>query len=287
MGCGRRPSESSPRGTEPSQIVGSEHSIWLQKDPHATKAYTVLFNDASKRIFKYLQASPRYAEQLKAAKYFRSQLLLSELNPHFIFNALNSIQYYINRNDKQAANKYLTSFAKLMRKNLDSSQDTQSTLADELVRLRLYIELEHMRFKEKFTYQINVEPGINAETIQIPAMLLHPYVENSIWHGILPSEKQGEVTVDVRKLNNNGSIEIVIRDNGIGIDTSIGSKSDASRSHDSKGMKITHSRIDLLRKMTNKRMFIEGPSQLIANNKSTGGTEVRIILHSKEEAVLT
>lgn len=205
------------------------------------------------------------------------QTLNSSMNRHFIFNALNSIQYYINDNDKRAANKYLTSFAKLIRKNLDSSQSSQSTLTDELDRLRLYLELEHMRFHNKFTYSIIVDPNVDCDAVKIPPMLLQPYVENSIWHGILPSEQKGQVIITVQG-NNNSEVEIVIEDNGIGIDESMERKTQSEHSHVSKGMLITHSRINLLRKMTNKNMYIDGPVDVKNGSKDKQGTKVRIVM---------
>src|SRR6185369_7263109 len=114
------------------------------------------------------------------------QALNANMNRHFIFNALNSIQYYINRQDRIAANRYLTSFAKLIRKNLDASQTDTTTLAEELSRLDLYLVLEHMRFKDKFRYTITIAPAVDTYRVELPAMMLQPYVENSIWHGILP-----------------------------------------------------------------------------------------------------
>ncbi|MBK7286293.1 MAG: histidine kinase [Flavobacteriales bacterium] len=129
---------------------------------------------------------------------FEQQALNANMNRHFIFNALNSIQYSINRQDRTMANKYLTSFAKLIRKNLDASQNDTTTLAEELSRLELYLVLEHMRFKDKFQYSVSIAPEVDTHAVKIPAMMLQPYVENSIWHGILPMARPGrvEITVD-------------------------------------------------------------------------------------------
>ena len=113
---------------------------------------------------------------------YKSQLLSLEqkalnasMNRHFIFNALNSIQYYINSKDKLSANKYLTSFAKLIRKNLDSSQKNMIPLSEELERLQLYLQLEHMRFKNKFEYELLIDEAVDVDNIQVPTMLLQPY----------------------------------------------------------------------------------------------------------------
>jgi ligand-binding sensor domain-containing protein/two-component sensor histidine kinase len=210
------------------------------------------------------------------------QTLNSSMNRHFIFNALNSIQYYINREDKRSANKYLTSFAKLVRKNLDSSQSTLVSLSEELERLELYLSLEHMRFQQKFSYEIDLDSYLDAETTKIPAMLLQPYVENSIWHGILPMDSEdGKITVRIRKVNT--SIVFTIQDNGIGISTSMKGKGEQPQDHISKGMSITSGRINLLRKMTNETIYIKGPYEVKDANEKSLGTKVEIVLPLDEE----
>jgi ligand-binding sensor domain-containing protein len=201
------------------------------------------------------------------------QSLNSSMNRHFIFNALNSIQYYINRQDRLAANKYLSDFARLIRKNLDSSQDNLTTLRDEVERLELYLKLEHMRFKDKFDYQIEIDPGIDLDRTKVPAMLVQPFLENSIWHGLLPKENMGHVKVNISQKN--GYIEFMITDNGIGIENSLKNKTTADN-HISKGMEITQNRIDLIRKTTGKMIELHGPSQISENTGAEGGTLVCI-----------
>ena len=232
---------------------------------------------------KRIQKSKQETEKLK----YKSKLLALEqqslnasMNRHFIFNALNSIQYYINTSDKLAANKYLTSFAKLIRKNLDSSSsgDSLVTLADELERLELYISLEHMRFQNKFEYDIKISPEIDIEEIKIPPMFLQPFVENSIWHGILPMEKSGKIVIEISK-GKQGQISFVIEDNGIGIDNSLKNKTE--HSHVSKGMELTSGRINVLKKVTNKNIHIKGPYQLNNDDGIALGTRVEIVLEEK------
>jgi sensor histidine kinase YesM len=201
--------------------------------------------------------------------------LNSSMNRHFIFNALNSIQYYINRQDRISANKYLSDFARLIRKNLDSSSENLTTLRDEIERLELYLKLEHMRFKDKFEYQIHVDPNVDQDAVKVPAMLLQPFLENSIWHGILPKETPGKVEVTVK--NQNGSIEFTITDDGIGIDNSLRSKS-GTDSHISKGMAITSGRIDLIKLMTAQHIDLQGPYQLHGPQNEPIGTQVRIVV---------
>ena len=204
------------------------------------------------------------------------QTLNSSMNRHFIFNALNSIQYYINRQDRLSANKYLTSFAKLVRKNLDSSQTNVVALSEELDRLELYLSLEHMRFSNKFEYEIKIDEHVDTETIKIPAMLLQPYVENSIWHGILPMESNGKISVIVEQKQEN--LRFLIEDNGIGIETSLKRKNADGQDHISQGMAITNGRINLLREMTKESWQVKGPYEIKSDADEALGTRVEIIL---------
>ncbi len=197
------------------------------------------------------------------------QALNANMNRHFIFNALNSIQYSINRQDRTVANKYLTSFAKLIRKNLDASQKDTTSLAEELQRLELYLVLEHMRFKDKFVYAIAVDPAVDPEAVHIPAMMLQPYVENSIWHGILPMAHAGRVDIHVERTEQ-GRTRIRITDNGVGIDTSRENKGAENADHISRGIEITKGRADILRKLHMTDIRIQGPEQMRDNNGNTG-----------------
>lgn len=205
-----------------------------------------------------------------------SQTLNSSMNRHFIFNALNSIQYYINMQDKRSANRYLTSFAKLIRMNLDSSQQTLTKLEDELSRLELYLSLEQMRFQDRFDYTINIASDIELSQVEIPSMMLQPFLENSIWHGILPASKHGEITIDIR--GDAESYIIQIDDNGIGVEASMSSKPANGNGHVSKGMEITQGRILLYKKMTGLGYNIEGPFQVTDGAGIIKGTRVLINL---------
>jgi sensor histidine kinase YesM len=228
------------------------------------------------RILKERRDKENY--QLKSRLLaLEQQTLNSSMNRHFIFNALNSIQYYINRQDRLAANKYLSDFAKLIRKNLDSSQDNLTTLSDEIERLEIYLRLEHMRFKDKFEYVVEVDPMLSRDKIKVPAMLVQPFLENSIWHGLLP-KSDGEVgRLIVRFMLVQGHVELEIVDNGIGIENSLKQKTGAD-SHISKGMEITQSRIDLIKKTTGKTIELIGPHDIKGENGVSKGTIVKIKL---------
>jgi len=210
------------------------------------------------------------------------QSLNASMNRHFIFNALNSIQYYINRKDRISANRYLSSFAKLIRKNLDSTtaKNNMVSLAEEIERLELYLGLENMRFQDKFEYQLTINPSIDIEIYNVPSMLLQPFIENAIWHGVLPSKKKGKILIDIDKQEDQ-SIVFSIQDNGIGVDVSRENKSTSGQVHESKGIMITNGRISLLQKITNENIFINGPFELKGNDGITIGTKVEIILTKK------
>jgi ligand-binding sensor domain-containing protein len=202
------------------------------------------------------------------------QSLNASMNRHFIFNSLNSIQYFINTNDKQSANKYLTNFAQLIRKNLESSSSDGNfvPLTKEFERLELYLNLESMRFKDRFTYKFDVvvEDAVN---IPIPAMLLQPFVENSIVHGILPQKDiKGEIIIKAWLDDN--VLFIQIEDNGIGISKSLNSKITFEGDHRSQGMEITAKRISLIKQISNKGFEIIGPEDRLDENRLINGTHV-------------
>jgi ligand-binding sensor domain-containing protein/signal transduction histidine kinase len=198
----------------------------------------------------------------------------ASMNRHFIFNALNSIQYFINTQDKLSANKYLTNFAQLIRKNLDSanSDDNVITLEEEIDRIRLYLSLEEMRFTGKFKYEIIIE-DVDTESVKIPAMILQPFVENAIIHGILPSEKpDGLITIKVK--SDGDYVLISVEDNGIGIRQSLQQKATVLGDHRSQGMEISAKRIEIIRSITKKNITLVGPEEITSNDGLIKGTYV-------------
>jgi LytS/YehU family sensor histidine kinase len=171
--------------------------------------------------------------------------LRQQMNPHFIFNTLNSIQYYMYQHDKLATNNYLTKFSSLMRRVLENSQHTSVPLQDELDALSLYLELEKIRFKEKFDYVINIDEEIDPILYKIPTMLIQPYVENSICHGLIPAEEKGMIKIDLKLKKD--YISCVIEDNGIGREAANNrNKNKSENNHHSRGTKIVKSRLDLV-----------------------------------------
>lgn len=194
--------------------------------------------------------------------------LQAMMNPHFVFNVMNSIQHYINTSNTSLANRVLTGFAKLIRKNLEICTKSYINLEEEIDYLNLYLSLEKYRFGDKFKYQITIDPKIDKEDSFIPSMLLQPFIENAIWHGIMPLEEGGEVDINIH-LKEEGYLQINIIDNGVGIDNSLKQKKSG---HQSKGMDLTQERINLLNKIEAKAIHLS----IKQNGKS--GTIITILV---------
>jgi hypothetical protein len=191
-----------------------------------------------------INAKRRISEMNRKISEITQANLRQQMNPHFIFNTLNSIQYYMYQHDKLATNNYLTKFSSLMRKVLENSQHTSVPLRDELDALNLYLELEMVRFKDKFEYQINIDEEIDTLLYKVPTMLIQPYVENSICHGLMPGESKGSLRIDL-KLENE-YILCTIEDNGIGREAAYERRKKSDNNHNSLGTQIVSSRLDLV-----------------------------------------
>lgn len=182
--------------------------------------------------------------------------LRSQMNPHFIFNSLNSIADYIDKQDARTASYYTVKFAKLMRMILENSEKKEVSVADDLKALELYMQLEAMRMNNKFTYEIDVDENINTEETVIPPLLLQPFVENSIWHGI--AKKQGEGKILIRIKKGGEMINCIVEDNGIGrIRSEAESTAIQKEEKKSLGMKITKARIDILNRIKKTNAGVE------------------------------
>jgi tetratricopeptide (TPR) repeat protein len=199
--------------------------------------------------------------------------LRQQMNPHFIFNTLNSIQYYMYQHDKLATNNYLTKFSSLMRKVLENSQHTSVPLRDELDALNLYLELEMIRFKDKFEYEIKVDEEIDTLLYKVPTMLIQPYVENSITHGLIPGENKGFVNINL-KLESE-YILCTVEDNGIGREAASEKKQMSESNHNSLGTQIISSRLDLVNTLYGTSLKTTY-SDLKKDNGEPAGTRVEI-----------
>jgi len=210
----------------------------------------------------------KFANNLLALKSLRSQM-----NPHFIFNALNSVNSFIAVNDERAANKYLTDFSLLMRSVLENSEEDFIPLEKEIELLQLYVKLEHFRFKDKFDYKFSVDETINLNEFVIPPMLLQPYVENAVWHGLRYKEEKGLLEIDFKKIDAK-TVKIIIQDDGIGRTKSKEFKTENQKKQKSKGMGNTQKRIAILNEMYKDKVDVT-----VANVfENSEGTRVELIL---------
>ncbi len=202
--------------------------------------------------------------------------LRAQMNPHFVFNSLNSIQHYILNSKSNEAAKYLNKFAKLIRTILSNSEKAMVTVNEDVESLNLYLELESMRFDGKFDYTINVDKSVDGDYDEIPPMLMQPYIENAILHGLNPKETKGHLKIDIFTKNN--YIVCRITDDGIGrVKSGEIKRTTPGNLHKSLGMKITSERVRILNDI-NKSDLSVSVGDLIDTNGNTAGTIVEIYI---------
>ncbi len=224
----------------------------------------------------------RYAQQLANTEM---SALRAQMNPHFLFNGLNSIKRFVIQNEPQAAGVYLSKFAQLIRLILENSKSSLVTLEQELDTLRLYMELESLRFDHKFSYDIAVDEDLAPELVEMPPTLLQPYVENAIWHGLLHREMDGgHVQLTITPAGPRG-VRFVIEDNGVGRKRATLLKSRSATTHKSLGLKITADRLRLLHDSHGLDTAVE-IDDLEIDGRPTG-TRVTITLHNLPPAEST
>jgi LytS/YehU family sensor histidine kinase len=198
------------------------------------------------RLWRTTRKEKVNIEKQKVAMELKA--LRAQMNPHFIFNAINSIQHFILNNDSKAAHLHLSRFSQLIRKVLENSRFESIPLAEEIRMLELYLELESLRFSSKFHYKISVDNSIDSENVLISPLIIQPFVENAIWHGLMHlKDKQGEVLIGFEKVN--GNLKCTISDNGIGRERSMELKKGAM--HESMGLSIAKERLQIVN-MLNK-----------------------------------
>ncbi len=219
----------------------------------------------------------------------KHQALSAMMNPHFIFNSLNSVQYLINSQRNEEANDYIAILAKLVRKNLDTAGKGMILLSEEINRLTLYLDLEKLRLQESFSYEIIIGDSVDAGSTMIPNMIIQPFVENTLWHGIIDSGNHGLLTVsfafediDIDSVLCK-SLIIKITDNGIGINEA---RKNKKEDHISKGIQIIEERLILLsaRLQIPKPILVE---DLSSRNGNSQGTEVIISLPPQLYQIIT
>ncbi len=190
--------------------------------------------------------------------------LRSQMNPHFLFNSLNSINDYIINEDSRLASRYLAKFSQLMRTILNNSREKLITLEEEIKANRLYVEMENLRFSEQFDFTINVDDKINTKKYLIPSMLIQPYLENAIKHGLRNSHKKGKLSLSIQQENE--KLKIIIEDNGVGRAEADRINKNKRGRHRSHAMSITSDRIKLFNQIYNLDAHVE----VIDNTQPTG-----------------
>jgi tetratricopeptide (TPR) repeat protein len=211
----------------------------------------------------------------KSLNLYMQKALSQQMNPHFIFNTLNSIQFFLLNNDKIASSKYLSKFARLMRLTLDNSQKPNIPLSDEIESLKLYVELEQLRFENKFSFNLEFDSISNDESINLPPLILQPFIENAIWHGLMHREETegGKLQIKFNLLEN--ILICTIEDNGIGREKAKEIRLKKKPEHVSWGTKITESRISLINELHKSKLSIKY-TDLKDNNNNPAGTRVEI-----------
>lgn len=234
--------------------------------------YTLIFGIILLILLAYLQVRNN-KQQKRANNQLALKSMRSQMNPHFIFNALNSVNSFIAENDERNANRYLSEFSTLMRTVLENSDEDFIPITKEIELLELYVKLEHNRFKDKFDYSILIDSNINVNDFIIPPMLLQPYIENAIWHGLRYKKEKGNLLISMEQKDEE-TILICIEDDGIGREKSKKLKTENQLKRKSKGMINIKNRVDILNNIYEDRISVN-VTNLFENGE---GTKVELLL---------
>jgi tetratricopeptide (TPR) repeat protein len=226
-------------------------------------------------FFRQKRLQSQYLTLDSEQKFLRTQM-----NPHFIFNALTAIQFYVLKNEAKKSVFYISTFAKLMRQVLNNSQDNFVSLEEEIDTLKNYLELQKVRFQDKFDYQIEIDPDLEIDELAIPPMFAQPFIENSLEHGIKHKEEKGNIKIKFYQQDKKYLV-FEVEDDGIGLDKSEAINAQNEKKHQSMATKITNSRIKLLNKRFNLAVkFDISPIKDEKNNVQIG-TKVWFLLPFK------
>ncbi len=221
------------------------------------------------------------SELSKEMEKVKMRALQTQMNPHFIFNSLNSIRSYMIKNETKEASGYLSKFSRLIRQILEYSSEEYITLKQELQVLALYVQIEQLRFRDEFGFSIEADETIEQEELMVPPLIVQPFLENAIWHGLM--QKEGEKKIDLLVKDKGKSLEIIVRDNGIGREESNRNKMGAPKETKSMAIDLTTQRLEMLEAdidlNVNKKVTI---IDLYKNDRSPAGTEVRLLIPKKQ-----
>ena len=255
-----------------------EKPFWLQLLFLIGLGFVLLFSIYSLYKFQIGKIEKRNQLMLEKVRLEKNlnqsklKAIKSQMNPHFFYNALNTIQSFILSNDKKQAINYLSKFSNLTRTILEMSEKEYISVAEEVKTLGLYLDIEKARFEEDFSYQIIVDVSIDAENIKIPTLLLQPYVENAAKHGLL--HKQGEKKVSIHFQKEDNQLKISIDDNGIGREKSATLNAIKNKNHQSFATEAMQNRVDLLNLNQQHNITIEYIDKMNLNRQPLGTTVV-------------
>lgn len=233
----------------------------------------ILFFAISYWLAKKHREKNREEEMNRVLLELKSKALRAQMNPHFIFNVINSIQHFILYNNDEAAHRYLSKFSKLIRTILNNSEKNMLPLIEEIKALNLYLELENMRFENRFEYVIHIDKDIDTDEIRIPSMLIQPYVENAIKHGILAlKNRKGKIDITITK--HDGLLKCTIEDNGVGRAVTLEHKGSDYRSF---GTSITQQRLAVITELYQNKL-LEKVTDLYSSDGHAAGTRIEVFI---------
>ncbi len=225
-------------------------------------------------VLRYQKEKSEFNQRIREGQLMAMR---AQMNPHFIFNCLNSIQFFITENDKRSANIYLSLFSDLMRTVLENSKHASISIEDEIASLDLYLQLESLRFSHQFTYDITIDETLDVEVDRIPPMLIQPFAENAIWHGLLPKGSPGKLSIMLERQDD--TVKCTITDNGIGRDKAREIQARKRRRHKSAGMENTARRLSMLNQKRS-RDAVEASLKVLdlKENGKAKGTQVEVLI---------
>ena len=215
-----------------------------------------------------LEKEQKLADYKSRTADLEMMALRAQMNPHFIFNCLNSINRFILKNEPDAASDYLTKFSKLIRLILQNSQAKFVCLENELEALCLYIDMEISRFEDQFNYQIILDPALEIEHLEVPPLIIQPYVENAIWHGLMNKGDKGHLSIELRRERN--TLCCVITDDGVGREKAAALKSKSANKNKSLGMQLTAHRLELINALNDNATTVEVTDLVDASGEACG-----------------
>ncbi len=206
--------------------------------------FAVFLNKKNKLINEKATLELEYQKRMYQTEL---KALRAQLNPHFVHNSLNAILYYVQQNDVDKSEKYLSTFSKLIRQYFEYSRKQEVTLAEEVDLLQNYLDIEKLRFEDKFAYHITTDASLDVQETFLPSMLLQPLVENAVNHGVFHKKGLGTIQITFSPLTNQDGIEITVHDDGIGLDASKRLYKQSTRSHRSNSSQVLQERLQLLK----------------------------------------